>query len=595
MRKTKGKKYTPHVAVYKAGPEALTRVTATPSQKEYYEKTIRYGDGDDLPLRIAQAVEKSPAASACTDTIAQFITGSRFTDKKLMALKVDESGTTLWELHTLLSKSLSIFEGFSVNAKFSRGGQTLQWLHMGFESCRFGFPENDSPIITEIVYNPYFGTPEFRKQYTTRYAVWDDAKREEQIKKGGKDFKGQVYYWGNTSPIHRFYPVPSYWSAKHWLRIDAKIQESHEENLDNGWFQSVLMTVVGDPNAWTTNPDYQQTYKDDDGQTRTRATKTVGQEFAEVMAASFSGSKKMGTVMVQWAANEATAPRVEAFPTTANADLFLALQDITTKNITIARRVPSILANISEGVSLGSGGSEIQKAVELMQSRVTAFQERLMEFYNKVLLPSMGVSGEVSIEHFKPISEPVEVEEKFWAELTANERRDFIRENVPGMSKVMLDDDKIEKAKTLFDVIGKDGMAFLLTIVQSVGEGKMSEYQGINFVQVAFGVGKDVAKKLFVKEDPKEQEPDPIEVEATDVTEEGLPDPTTQEKPVSEAIKKLTGADQIFIRGIVRRFDKEEYNYDTAKRLIQGRTGLSDQDVAMFIGEPEERIAIPDA
>lgn len=585
MRKTRGKKYTPQIAVYqKGGPEALTRVPATNSQKVYYEGSIRYGDDDNLPLRIALAVENSPAASACIGTISQFITGSRFTDKKLMALKVDDSGTTLWELHNMLSKSVAIFEGFAANSKFERGGGVRQWMHMGFESCRFAFPENElSPIISEIIYNPYVGTSEFKKDYTERYNVWDEKKRDEQIANEGEKYRGQVYYWGNTSPIHRFYPVPAYWSAKNWISIDAKIQESHESNLDNGWFQSVLMTVIGDPNQWTTNPEHQTEFTDDNGQKQFKSTKTVGQEFAEVMSKNFSGSKKMGTVMVQWAANEAAAPKVEAFPTTANADLFLALQDLTTKNITIAFRVPSILANISEGVSLGSGGSEMQKAVELMQSRVISFQERLMLFYNEIMLPSMGQTGEVIIEHFKPISEPVEVDDKYWAELTTGERRDFIRQNVPGFSKVMVKDDAIENAKTLYDCLGKEGMAFLLTIVQNVGEGKISEFQGMNFVQTAFGIDKATAKKLFLKDDPKDKEL--IEEAAVEVPVDpnAVPDPSTVEKPISEAIKNLTGADQVFIKGIKNRFLKEEYNLEMATRLIQGKTGLSDADVELML------------
>jgi hypothetical protein len=157
----------------------------------------------------------------------------------------------------------------------------------------------------------------------------------------------------------------------------------------------------------------------------------VGEEFAENMAANFAGSKKMGGVMVQWALNSGVMPELEEFPTNADADLFLALQDITTKNITIARRVPPILANISEGVSLGSGGSEMQKAVELMQSRCTPAQNRLMNFYNKVLLPGMGDKRTVKIQHFTPITTPIEIDDRVWEVLTLDEKRDFVRGNFP--------------------------------------------------------------------------------------------------------------------------------------------------------------------
>jgi len=292
-------------------------------------------------------------------------------------------------------------------------------------------PAEGSPIITSIKHNPYFGTEQWRKHYTECYPVWNPKTIDDEISAAKdnedpeyKGYPGQVFYYGKTSPIHRFYPVPTFWSAQKWIYIDGKIQTAHAANMDNGWFQSVMLKLIGDPNAWSTNPKYV------DSKTG-KSTKTVGEEFAEMMSANFSGGQRMGGVMTLWGLNNASLPEVEAFPTSANADLFLALQDITTKNITIARRVPPILANISEGVSLGSGGSEMQKAVELMQSRCTPFQKVLENFYNKVLLPGMGVRGEIKLQHFTPITTPIEIEDKFWEVLTQEEKREFIRANFP--------------------------------------------------------------------------------------------------------------------------------------------------------------------
>jgi hypothetical protein len=436
MRRSK-KKYSPSVSFIPAnsGPQSLKREKAVPEQKNWSEDTIRYGDDDALPLRIAQAVEDSPAASSCTATVAQFIKGAGFSDPALMDVIVDDQGTTLWGLHESLSECLALFEGFAVNHKYNPTGKKITQAYMiGFEGCRMTMPIEGSPMITSIKHNPYFGTNEWRRHYTECYPVHNIETVKEEIdaaeelkQKDPKQYRGypgQVYYYGKTSPIHRFYPVPGYWSAKKWIYIDGKIQEAHSENMDNGFFQSVMLKLIGDPNAWSTNPKYI------DSKTG-KSSKTVGEEFAENMATNFSGSKKMGGVMALWGLNNASLPEIDAFPSTANADLFLALQDLTTKNITIARRVPPILSNISEGVSLGSGGSEIQKAVELMQSRVTPFQNVLMNYYNKVLLPGMGIKGQVGIQNFQPVTVPIEIDDKIWQELTREERREFIRANMP--------------------------------------------------------------------------------------------------------------------------------------------------------------------
>lgn len=155
-----------------------------------------------------------------------------------------------------------------------------------------------------------------------------------------------------------------------------------------------------------------------------------------MLSTALAGSRKGGAGLALWSQNHDTATKVAAFPTNSNHDLFTTLQDLTTKNITIATRVPSVLANISEGVNLGSTGNEMQKAVELMQSRVTAKQQVLMQFYNKVLLPNWhdekAVKGmKVEIVNFNPISVPVELDDKFWEVLTVPEKREFIRKNFP--------------------------------------------------------------------------------------------------------------------------------------------------------------------
>jgi hypothetical protein len=532
MRRSK-KKYSPSVSFIPAnsGPKSLKREKAVPEQKNWSEDTIRYGDDDALPLRIAQAVEDSPAASSCTATVAQFIKGAGFSDPALMDIVVDDQGTTLWGLHESLSECLALFEGFAVNHKYNPTGKKItQAYMMGFEGCRMTMPIDGSPMITSIKHNPYFGTNEWRRHYTECYPVHnlqtvkeeidaaEEKKKEDPDKYRG--YPGQVYYYGKTSPIHRFYPVPGYWSAKQWIYIDGKIQDAHSHNLDNGFLQSVMLKIIGDANGWSTNP------KHIDPSTG-KSSKTNAEALAEDMAEKFSGRKKMGGVMALWGLNSASLPEIESFPSTANADLFLALQDLTTKNITIARRVPPILSNISEGVSLGSGGSEIQKAVELMQSRVTPFQNVLINYYNKILLPGMGIRGEVRIQNFQPVTTPVEIDDKFWDVLTTEEKREFIRANIPGI--------------------------------------KLSATVAVT--------------------------PAPVQGEEPKLDDEGNPKPVEPvAPPPSEAFSSLSQAKMNQCLTIAKAFMKGRITYDLAKARILA-FGLTDAEADMFLLTPEEEDA----
>jgi hypothetical protein len=426
--------------VRKSDPESLTREISTPAQRDGLEGIINYGEDNALPLRIAHAVEHSPAASSCIDTIAQFIKGSSFSDEELMELVIDSKGTTLWDFHCGLADSLALFWGFAVNFKFDRSGKIVNSFQMSFESCRFQEPGEHSSEIEFIKHNPYYGTELFKREYTKTYPVFNPKEAANQYNslppEQKKEWLGQVYYYGKTSPLSRFYPKPRYWSAKEAILADHKLEEFHNEELENGFYQSVIFNCIGDPNAKSKNPKYMKEVVQSDGTTIVLVPdKTVGEEFNDMMSASFSGSNKAGTGMVFWSANADSAIKVEAFPSSVNGDRIIATQDSITKTITIATQVPSILANISEGVSLGSGGSEIQKAIELMQSRTVQWRKILENFYNKVLFPNLQKKpkGKVEIQNYNPVSNPIDMKkyDKVWEFLNEAEKVAFIKKNMP--------------------------------------------------------------------------------------------------------------------------------------------------------------------
>jgi hypothetical protein len=432
-RQFEGRTVSPYPQSFDRTPKNLVRQATTQAQRNFIEDTIVWGQEDAFPLKLAQAVQRSPAASACISTRSQFIKGSGFTDKTLMKQKVNETDT-LWSLHCKLSDILALFRGFAVNLKFNGVGEITKVYDMAFESIRFVKPADDLNVnIDRIKYNPYFGTKEFQKKYTKEYCLYDKEGLASQIESMRDTFPGQVYYYGRTSPLFRFYPMPEYWSAEKWIEIDGKIQEFHAENLDNGFFQSVLMNIIGDPNQPSKNPKYVVT-ETVNGQTVQRSTKTVGEEFSEMMSEQFSGAKKAGNVMALWSLNQDQAAKVNAFPNNTNADLFTTLQDLTTKNITIATKTPSILANISEGVSLGSAGSEIQKAIELMQATVVEDQHALMDFYNDILLPGMGIAARVELVNYSPVTITPEIDDKVFEWLNDEEKAEWVKKAYPNIT-----------------------------------------------------------------------------------------------------------------------------------------------------------------
>jgi len=166
---------------------AVRREISTRSQLNSLENTIIYGEDDALPLRITKLTSESPAALACINTTAKYIKGSGFSNKDLMRLKVDKNGTTLWQFHTQLCQWIAQLSGYSVNFKFDASGKITNSYILPFEGVRLVKPD-DTGHISMVKYNPYFGTQEFKKEYTTEYHTFDKNQVLNQMEDEGNKF-----------------------------------------------------------------------------------------------------------------------------------------------------------------------------------------------------------------------------------------------------------------------------------------------------------------------------------------------------------------------------------------------------------------------
>lgn len=424
---------SPYPQVFK--PTNLEREIANERQIRNDEETVIWGPDDAFPLRIIRAVDESPTTISCLEEVKRFMQGAEFSDEGLMALPIDKDGTTLWDFHSQLCEYLSLLDGFTVNFKYNPERKITNAYVIGIENCRFKKPSGKQ--IHQIKYNPYFGTSDFKVDQTSTYDVFDLNTVMKGLKEEGNDYKGQIYFYGSERPLYKFYPVPKYWSGSKWIYVDGQIQEFHKNNLDNGFFQSVLLNVIGDPSQASKNPEYQKTKTNADGTiVPDGSTKTVGEEFNDKMAAQFSGVKKAGSVMAMWARNKDESPQIQAFPTNTQFDVLQGTFTDAIRGITIATGVPAILANLpQQASSLGSDGNSIKAAIELMQARVAPKQRLLENFYNKILLPNFHIKTKelVTIKNYSPVSSQVVVEDKYWEFMDDQEKAEFINENVPNI------------------------------------------------------------------------------------------------------------------------------------------------------------------
>lgn len=383
------------------------------------------GPGDCFPLEWSKTISDSPTATSCLGTLQDFIEGQKFSDDNLMRYIVNAKGETLWQIHQQSADSWGEEEGVFYLLRFNSLGNLTEWEFLPFENCRFGRPD-DNGYISKIYYNPYFGTAEYKssdKKQTKIYDVFNPKAVKQQMIEQGAKYKGQIFYVGTSTSLSRFYPRPKAMSGTKAMKVEAGIWDYQEDKIDNGFLNDYVLIMKGNPNEPSSNPEYSN--HGGEG-----VPATVAQEFDDVMENNFMGRGKHANVMVQWVNNPEEKPEILPIPTSATADGFINLDNQATKKITVAWKVPSILANISEGVSLGGDGNQVRVAVKLMQQRVLKEQKILTYTYETLMkLFVRPYNEEINIVSYNPYPELEIIDDKIWEAMTTEEKRQWIRDN----------------------------------------------------------------------------------------------------------------------------------------------------------------------
>jgi hypothetical protein len=375
---------------------------------------------DNFPLKWAKLIAESPSATSCLSTINSFVQGEGFSDVALETLIIDKKGGTLFQLHQKTVRDFDQNEGFYWLLRFDAFGKVSEWEFLPFENCRLGKPD-DSGYISKIYVNAFFGTDEYKgqdKKNTKCYDVFNPAGVREQITNQGAKFKGQVFFFGTTSAMSRFYPINRAYTCSKWMAIEAGVATYHEDSIDNGFLNEFMLIMKGDPSAPSTNPD------------NADKSVTVAQELEEVVSANFMGKGNQNNLWIQWVNQGDEKPEILTFPSKANGDLFITLDNQATKKITVGWNVPAILANIHEGVSLGGDANTIRVAVKLMQQRVIDQQRVLTDSYSKILKVFYKPYNEdIKITPYNPYPELEVLDDKIWSALSEDEKRQWIQDN----------------------------------------------------------------------------------------------------------------------------------------------------------------------
>lgn len=415
----------------------LTRPVAPKDVTDTSKGIINYGKENDFPIKLAQTVENSPTGQSNINVIQNFIKGEGFNNEAIQAFEINKE-QTFWDMHSEVADQFGLFDGFTIRTTYAAEGFKLNAAHaLQFQGARFQV-QDEKGRIHNIMFNPWYGTKEYKTEHTIAYPVFDPNPEKVQLQIGtsikvGKtdqEFQGQCLYFGHTTPTSPFYPRPAYWSAKSWLNCDWLIGEFHESNINNNFLLGFIIEMLGDPNAPSTHPKDRVT---DDATGEEEITKTIGERFDLDMQESLSGATKGGAALVIWQSiigDNGTKPSISAFPSNAQDTLFITLSNLITEHIARATKVPPMLANIEQAGSL-SDASKIREATELM-NKITEPSRLTLERQYKRILGAMASPPEgtedLKILPFKFFKDEVP-DDKIWGVMTPAEQRKWIEKN----------------------------------------------------------------------------------------------------------------------------------------------------------------------
>jgi hypothetical protein len=401
----------------------VQREIAYTQQIDHSGKYIPYFENNDaFPVELSRLVQGSPTATSCLSTLTDFIAGEGFNEgPELENLVINKQGLKFLQLHNICSGAISHNWGVASIVWYNKAGGITDVYDIPFGYCRLGVPDSKG-VISKIKYNPYFGTSLYKQKDTVEYDVFNPSQAPVQLAKDPRGYKGQIFWMAIRDEKHPFYPVPDYYSAKHWMNVEKNAGEYFDENLENGFLQSTIIKMLGDPNDASG-------LKDSNGDDIPK-----GKAFDTEMTQNFSGVKRVAKIIAMWANGKDEFPTLEAFPTSGNPDMFRIQDEHATKKITIATKVPAILANISEGVSLGGDGNTIRAGVKLMQQRVKRPQSILLDYYAEIFKYFVFPEGfqkpeNITIVPYHPFPELETVDPQAWSVLTEQEKRKWVKDH----------------------------------------------------------------------------------------------------------------------------------------------------------------------
>lgn len=345
-----------------------------------------YGELDNLPNAIIQAVDNSGTATACVGRLEQFIKADGFVMEGLDDAKANKM-QTLAGLVDETALSVAYFEGYAWRLIFDNAGNIAKLYSLPIKGLR---REGDG-----FKFNPLYG--EFGKQETETvfYPEYDperspEARRKliaDQIAKHGKQLGEVLYIFRKgLGRYYDVYPVPRYYSSIEDVISDGKISQLDLRNITQGFRTPVIISTgpIDDQNA------------DEEGKT--------AQDYFDESLQAFTGEDASPILHLKGSTEEFK-------PTVTTINVAEILDQTDRASDRIARRVarifevPDVLIGIAKEGQLGNV-QEVKNQMALFSLSVYKKQDLIKQGFDlikdKLRLEGLPLNPDFTLTTLKP-------------------------------------------------------------------------------------------------------------------------------------------------------------------------------------------------
>ena len=378
----------------------------TDKEKDFVGDWVQYfkDDNNIFPNDLAKRAKRASVHNAILESKLVFTCGEGLTferngeaidldtDARLRdyVQNINNKGESLEEIYKRCAKDLITLGSFSVQVA-KESGYTY-YFHQDSTEVRLE-KENEQNSIE----NAYISTDWNSIKNNDTEGIEEDIEKIPIFSKGTRE-ANSIIYRREYSPEHRYYGMPDYVGALHWIDISYKIPTFNLTRFKNGFMPSAVVDLVGEPPEGMTPEDY----------------------IKDVVIPKFTDEGNNSKILFQMVDSQENKTNVQLFDGIKDGD-FTELQQLADQNIISAHRWHPSLSGIQTAGKLGTS-QEIRNAFELVNNTVIrGYKNALIPTFNMMLEEAGFDDVKITVHTKPPVSYISDID--ITAILTQNELR----------------------------------------------------------------------------------------------------------------------------------------------------------------------------